>query len=183
MKGHCLCGQVTFEFAGSPIWCGHCHCESCRRATASPFTTWIGVRRDTCRFTGVEPVVRQSSAGARRSFCRNCGSPVAFESERWPEETHLYAALLERPEDVTPRDRLVGEEVPERHCPDDRRDEERLDNRHAPAVERRRLEQHAEDLRDEAHKPDPVAEEPDEPLGLPGRDSRGDGGTLPQRRG
>jgi hypothetical protein len=103
MNGHCLCGQVTFEFAGSPIWCGHCHCDSCRRATASPFTTWIGVRRDTCRFTGVEPVVRQSSADARRSFCRNCGSPVAFESERWPDETHLYAALLERPEDVTPQ--------------------------------------------------------------------------------
>ena len=112
-KGHCLCGAVTFEFTGSPIWCGHCHCESCRRATASPFTTWVGVRRDACRFTGVAPVVRQSSAGARRSFCHTCGSPISFESERWPNETHLYAALLDNPADATPQFHVhVGEKLP-----------------------------------------------------------------------
>ena len=67
----------------------------------------------SCRFTGVEPVVRQSSPGARRSFCRNCGSPVAFESERWPDETHLYAALLEHPEDAAPQFHVhVAEKLP-----------------------------------------------------------------------
>ena len=112
-KGHCLCGEVTFEFTGAPIWCGHCHCESCRRATASPFTTWVGVRRDACRFTGVEPIVRQSSAGARRSFCPTCGSPISFESERWPNETHLYAALLDNPADAKPQFHVhVGEKLP-----------------------------------------------------------------------
>lgn len=112
-KGHCLCGAVTFEFTGTPIWCGHCHCESCRRATASPFTTWVGVRRDACRFTGVAPLVRQSSAGVRRSFCPTCGSPISFESERWPNETHLYAALLDRPEQVAPQFHVyVAEKLP-----------------------------------------------------------------------
>jgi hypothetical protein len=112
-RGHCLCGQVTFEFTGSPLWCGHCHCESCRRATASPFTTWVGVRRDACRFTGAQPVVRQSSPGASRSFCGTCGSPVAFESTRWPDETHLYAALLEHPEDAAPQFHVhVAEKLP-----------------------------------------------------------------------
>ncbi len=67
----------------------------------------------SCRFTGVEPVVRQSSPGARRSFCRNCGSPVGFESERWPDETHLYAALLEHPEDAAPQFHVhVAEKLP-----------------------------------------------------------------------
>ena len=113
MKGHCLCGQVTFEFTGEPLWCGHCHWDSCRRATASPFTTWIGVRRDACRFTGASPVVRQSSPGARRSFCGNCGSPVAFESTRWPDETHLYAALLDNPADARPQLHVhVAEKLP-----------------------------------------------------------------------
>lgn len=113
MKGHCLCGQVTFEFDGPPIWCGHCHCESCRRATASPFTTWVGVRRSACRFTGAKPVVRQSSPGARRSFCGTCGSPISFEGDRWPDETHLYAALLEHPEQAQPRFHVyVAEKLP-----------------------------------------------------------------------
>jgi hypothetical protein len=112
-KGHCLCGRVTFECASPVIWCGHCHCESCRRATASPFTTWFGVQRGTCRFTGAEPSICNSSPGVRRFFCPSCGSPIAFESDRWPDETHLYAALLENPQDVTPQFHVqVAEKLP-----------------------------------------------------------------------
>jgi hypothetical protein len=112
-KGHCLCGHVTFEYRGPEIWCGHCHCESCRRATSSPFTTWVGVRRDSCRLTGAEPGVYRSSPGVRRLFCRDCGSPIAFESERWPDETHLYAASLEGAPAVTPQFHVhVAEKLP-----------------------------------------------------------------------
>jgi hypothetical protein len=112
-KGHCLCGRVTFEYDGKELWCGHCHCESCRRATASPFTTWVGVLRTACRFTGAEPSVYNSSPGVRRFFCAQCGSPIAFESERWPDQTHLYAALLERPADVAPQFHVyVAEKLP-----------------------------------------------------------------------
>lgn len=112
-KGRCRCGQVTFEFSGALLWCGHCHCDSCRRATASPFTTWIGVRRADCKFTNVAPSVYVSSPGVRRSFCRNCGSPVSFESERWPDEMHLYAALREHPEGARPQFHVhVAEKLP-----------------------------------------------------------------------
>lgn len=112
-KGRCLCGKVTFEYRGPEIWCGHCHCESCRRATSSPFTTWVGVKRSACRFTGTEPGVHHSSAGVRRLFCRDCGSPIAFESDRWPDETHLYAASLEDARDFTPQFHVhVAEKLP-----------------------------------------------------------------------
>ena len=112
-KGRCLCGRVTFEYLGPEIWCGHCHCESCRRATASPFTTWIGVRRGACRFTGDAPSVHNSSPGVRRFFCSGCGSPIAFESERWPDETHLYAALLEHAGNAVPQFHVhVAEKLP-----------------------------------------------------------------------
>ncbi len=102
-KGRCLCGRVTFEYRGPEIWCGHCHCESCRRATASPLTTWVGVARGACRFTGAEPSAYASSPGVRRLFCSHCGSPIAYESDRWPDETHLYAALIERARDLAPQ--------------------------------------------------------------------------------
>lgn len=101
-KGRCLCGAVTFQYRGPEIWCGHCHCESCRRATASPFTTWIGVRRADFRFTGTAPNIYNSSPGVQRFFCAHCGTPIAFESNSWPDETHLYAALLEDPREVIP---------------------------------------------------------------------------------
>lgn len=102
-KGRCLCGQTTFEQTGKELWCGHCHCESCRRNTSSPFTTFFGVPRDACRFTGSEPGVYRSSDGVRRLFCVHCGSPMAYESDRYPREIHLYAATLENPDDVSPQ--------------------------------------------------------------------------------
>lgn len=112
-KGRCLCGRVTFEYRGPETWRGHCHCESCRRATSSPFTTWFGVPRSALRFTGGEPGVYRSSPGVRRLFCANCGSPVAFESDRWPDETHLYAASIEDATDFAPQFHVhVAEKLP-----------------------------------------------------------------------
>jgi len=28
-------------------------------------------------------------------FCSNCGTPMAFEHDKFPDETHFYAASLE----------------------------------------------------------------------------------------
>lgn len=102
-KGRCLCGDVTFEYRGEENWRGHCHCESCRRATSSPFTTWLGVPRTAHRFTGKTPLDYASSPGARRLFCGRCGTPMAYENEKYPDEIHLYAASLEQPESFAPQ--------------------------------------------------------------------------------
>jgi hypothetical protein len=100
--GRCLCGACVFEVTGPPNWVGHCHCESCRRATASPFTTWLGQENGRWRYLGDLPVTRESSPGNRRGFCGICGSPFFFQSDRYPNETHFYVALLDNPESVTP---------------------------------------------------------------------------------
>jgi len=102
-RGRCLCGQVTFAYSGPENWRGHCHCESCRRNTGSPFTTFFGVPKSACRFTGNAPSVYRSSEGVRRLFCGNCGTPMAYESDRFPDEIHFYAASLEDPRDFAPQ--------------------------------------------------------------------------------
>ena len=94
-RGRCLCGSVTYEYSGPENWRGHCHCESCRRNTSSPFTTFFGVPNEAYRFTGEKPSVYESSPGVRRLFCGRCGSPMAYDSDRFPEEIHFYAATLE----------------------------------------------------------------------------------------
>ena len=76
-NGRCLCGAVRFEYREPANWVGHCHCESCRRNTSSPYTTFVGVPRDAFRFTGIEPSAYTSSPGVRRLFCPRCGAPVA----------------------------------------------------------------------------------------------------------
>lgn len=109
--GRCLCGAVTWRYSGPEIWQGHCHCESCRRATSSPFTTYIGVPKTAFEFTGAAPQVFESSPGVRRAFCGRCGSPVSYETQYLPDEIHLYAASLDHPEAAAPGVHFHSEEM------------------------------------------------------------------------
>lgn len=101
-RGRCLCGDVTYEFDGTPNWRSYCHCESCRRNTSSPVTAFFGVTRSAFRFTGSPPAAYQSSPGVRRLFCGRCGTPMAYQTDRRAEEIDLYAASLEDPEAYRP---------------------------------------------------------------------------------
>ncbi len=119
-RGHCLCGAVRFAYTGPETWRAHCHCESCRRQCAAPFTTFLGVPTAAFAWTGKTPATYVSSPGVRRLFCPVCGTPVAFEADRYPDEIHLYAALLEDSRDFQPRGHLHWEErVPWVHIVDD----------------------------------------------------------------
>ena len=54
------------------------------------------------RWTGVAPAVYKSSAGVRRLFCEKCGSPMAYDSDNYDDEIHLYAVSLDNPDDFKP---------------------------------------------------------------------------------
>ena len=95
--GRCLCKAVTYCCEAAPLWQGHCHCESCRRATASPFTSFFGVRDGTWAWTGERPATYTSSPNTWRDFCPHCGTQMTYRSTRWPGETHFYAATLDDP--------------------------------------------------------------------------------------
>ena len=101
-QGRCLCGAITFAYEGAPLWVAHCHCESCRRQTASPVTTFVGVADKGFRWTEGAPAIFESSPGVRRSFCTRCGTPLAYEADRFPGEVHLYVATLDDPNAVEP---------------------------------------------------------------------------------
>ena len=100
--GRCLCGAVRYAFTGDIIWTGHCHCESCQRATSSPITSFFAVAKDSFAFRGDEPGVYRSSAHVVRRFCRTCGSPVSYEWDGQPDEIHLYATSLDDSSDFVP---------------------------------------------------------------------------------
>ncbi len=101
-SGRCLCGDVAYEYSGPENWRGHCHCESCRRNCSAAIVSFFGVPRTAYRFTGAEPGVYESSPGVRRLFCRRCGTPMAYDADRYPNEIHFYAASLDDPENYAP---------------------------------------------------------------------------------
>ncbi|MGL4238098.1 GFA family protein [Tabrizicola sp.] len=101
-SGRCLCGSVTYRCSEAPLWQDHCHCESCRRATASPFTSFFGVRNGAWEWTGSPPATYNSSPGTWRDFCPTCGTQMTYRTTRYPDETHFYAATLDDPSAFTP---------------------------------------------------------------------------------
>jgi hypothetical protein len=102
LRGHCLCGAVTFEMEGPHNWIGHCHCDSCRRGAGAPLVTFIGHPNGRWRWTGKTPARYVSSPGNYRDFCATCGSSVAYRSDRYPDEIHFHAALLDDPGAIAP---------------------------------------------------------------------------------
>ena len=102
MTGRCSCGAVTWQSDGPVLWAGHCHCDSCRRATSAPCTSFFGVPRDGLTWTGGMAERTTSDGRVRRQFCAKCGSQMTYPFEGWPTETHLYAATLDNPADFTP---------------------------------------------------------------------------------
>ncbi|MGB1234773.1 MAG: GFA family protein [Planktomarina sp.] len=102
LRGQCLCGVSTFTLTGPHNWVGHCHCDSCRKATGSAFVTWIGQPNGAWAFTGQAPSTFQSSEKVTRGFCGTCGTPLFYKSIAYPDETHFYAALIDNPDNVTP---------------------------------------------------------------------------------
>ena len=103
MTGRCRCGAIRWEITGETLWQVHCHCDDCRRATSSAFTSYIGVLHENVQWTGPAPVAHNTSPGVERSHCGDCGSPILFVSQVWPDEAHLFAASLDDPSQFQPQ--------------------------------------------------------------------------------
>lgn len=109
LSGHCLCGQCGVDLLGDPVWVGHCHCPSCRRATSAAFATYLAFDRGRVRFLGENRQVFKSSASVSRHFCRVCGSAIALEGEAWPGEIHIHVGLFDNLDHVTPQHHLFAD--------------------------------------------------------------------------
>ena len=95
--GRCLCGAVTFNTEGEPLFIAHCHCESCRRQTGSVPATFVGFRSEQVSYPAKPPVEFESSAGIFRAFCARCGSALHYRPAA-DGETHMYLGAFDTPE-------------------------------------------------------------------------------------
>lgn len=104
ITGHCLCGDVTFEFQGELGKASYCHCEDCRRHTGSAFNIVVGVEAARFRLTGAVPSaftkLGYNGQEITRHFCFRCGSPVYGSSPVLPDKVYIKAGLLDDPSGV-----------------------------------------------------------------------------------
>ena len=102
-EGGCHCGAHRFFIQGEPKFVANCHCESCRKTTGAAFSTWVGFREDQVRWQNARPAYYSSSHGVERGFCKKCGTPLTYSSDKWPGETHFLIGVFDDPAAFTPR--------------------------------------------------------------------------------
>jgi hypothetical protein len=79
LGGRCLCGAITIEIRGTPRDVVVCHCGQCRRQHGAP-PSYTSAAWSEVTVRGDKHLKwYQSSAGARRGFCRVCGSSLFWE--------------------------------------------------------------------------------------------------------
>lgn len=130
LSGHCLCGAVSYDvdfpFEGR---IAHCHCKQCRRQAGSVALTWFTVKKPAFRLTGAPLSSFRSSDHGSRGFCGTCGTPITFQTSRFPDEVDVTLCSL-REDQIMPADLNIHTEsrlewlkldthLPERRADDD----------------------------------------------------------------
>ncbi len=121
LHGSCQCGAVEFHVDGDPTLIGHCHCNECRRATGAAFTTYVDCRRDDVSFDAGQPRIYNSSPHVRRTFCGDCGSPIAWESDKDPGTICFFIGVFKEAGSLVPQaggDTHTHEKLPWLHLRD-----------------------------------------------------------------
>lgn len=103
LDGGCGCGAIRYRVAGKALWAANCHCRSCQRATGAAFASWAGFAEENFTVIRGTLAAHASSPGVRRGFCGNCGGPLTFASDHWPDEVHILIPTLDDPGAIAPR--------------------------------------------------------------------------------
>ena len=112
VTGRCLCGAIRFEAHGDPLSTNFCHCESCRRHSGGPAAAFVTFHKEGVRWIGAESARYRSSPPVVRSFCGQCGSPLAYEHDNSADEVDLYLGAFDEPDRFPVRKHIhYGERV------------------------------------------------------------------------
>jgi hypothetical protein len=85
IRGSCLCGGVTFEFARTAGPFELCHCTRCRKVSGSAYRAGLRVQGKDFRLVAGKELIKTFDAPTveapppyRQCFCGRCGCPVPF---------------------------------------------------------------------------------------------------------
>ena len=103
VSGGCLCGKIRYECSAPAKASGFCHCTTCQRALGSAFGVWSAFGVDDVEITKGQIKWYRSSDIARRGFCGDCGSPIAYVADG-SDTYYLWVGSLDKRDDLE----LVG---------------------------------------------------------------------------
>lgn len=94
MRGSCLCGDVSYQMLGAPRSVVGCHCNQCRKSSGH-YVAATQVLSGQLVIEGSSSITwYQSSATAKRGFCKQCGSQL-FWTETGSDKTSVMAGTID----------------------------------------------------------------------------------------
>ena len=103
LRGHCFCGEVTFQVQGPPSYSCFCHCESCQRAAGGVYVAWATFDRRDFAITSGTMAVHHSSPGVTRGLCTTCGTSLTYENSARNGEIDVTLTSFDDPSPFSPQ--------------------------------------------------------------------------------
>jgi hypothetical protein len=70
--------------------------------SGAPVVAWVTFDRASFQFVCGKPAYYQSSKPVRRAFCSDCGTPLTYETEKYPETIDITTCTLDDPDAFPP---------------------------------------------------------------------------------
>jgi len=102
ISGGCLCGKIRYIVKSSPTRSMICHCETCRKCSASPVVAWVTFALKDLIYEKDKPQEYKSSRPVVRTFCSSCGTPLTYYHSSRPTEIDVTTCSLDKPEEFSP---------------------------------------------------------------------------------
>ena len=106
LTGGCLCGAIRYTVDADIKDLRACHCTNCQKASGAGGSVNAVLPTAAIRITKGTPKryagIADSGRTLYRFFCADCGSPIAYGSERRPEIIDLFLGTLDEPGAVKP---------------------------------------------------------------------------------
>ena len=111
IKGGCLCGAVTYEVSGDPMFVGHCACANCQKATGTGHSTvaaypdpQVSIHGQTTSYEGKgdtgQPTISQ--------FCPKCGSRLFTRPSVMPNVVMIAVGTMDADAPLEPSMMIYG---------------------------------------------------------------------------
>lgn len=111
IKGGCLCGAVTYNVEGDPMFVGHCACENCQKTTGGGHSSiaaypepQVSIQGQTTSYQGKG----DSGQPTTYQFCAKCGSRLFTRAAMMPGVVMITLGTMDAAADLQPSMMIYG---------------------------------------------------------------------------
>jgi hypothetical protein len=111
IKGGCMCGAVSYEVSGTPIFVAHCACENCQKATGSGHNTVAAFQETALKASGdLTSFAAKGDSGKNTTyqFCPKCGSRLFIRAAALPNVVMIALGTTEAASGLKPSMMIYG---------------------------------------------------------------------------